>query len=404
MQNKLDDFDFEAFSRERKEASPEQKEKAAQKKKRNTQMNIAFYAVLGVICTALIITIVLTLYVNLSPSRNPDRAVKAYVKNVQSEKWEKVYNDIDLSTSFFEDKKAFAAYCRENPGTLKLTDEKIADFELELDSENENVRVYSVHYVTDEGNEGIFNIAIEKIVDGAGKFDKYKINSTPNASPNYTIFAPVGASIAVDGKQIKPAQEIKKENGSVGKYVISYIPDGEHTLIAKADGCDDIALKINVSKDNNENELMLEFSVTKESYDKLCADADGYIDTIFKGIIDDSLTADSLPFSTEFKNTKWDGFLNRLKGEMYKSSESYKITGFEKTASALQTEYTEPTLGTAQKAFLTVSYKFNYSYTVSSGTQDKPQETKNSEGYINIIYTFDGGQWKIDDIFEQVWF
>lgn len=405
MSSKLDQFDFEGFTMERAEKSQAEKEKIANKKKKNKQINIAMYCAICIICAVLIFGLPSFIYFNVSPVRNPEKAVEAYVKGVQQKKWSRLYDIVDLSNSFFEDENAFVKYCNENEAVFTPEIDRIADFKVEADGQNGEGFSYCVHYATENGEADILYVTAERIKDGFGRLDKYRVSVAPKCAQGYTVFAPIGTSITVDEKEIKQAGTITKENYSYGKYVIDYIPLGEHTLIAKAAGCEDIALKINVTDSNDENSSALEFKISDEAYKKLCEEADGYINTIFKGTIDGSLTAASLPFSAEFKESKWEGFEAQLSSAMLKDAENYKITEFEKTASTLQAKQNEARLSTAEKSMLSISYKFDYSYTCAIGAEgEAEEETKNESGYINFIYTFENGQWKIDNIFEQAWF
>lgn len=409
MSNKLDQFDFDGFTTERAEKSQEEKEKSIERKRKNKQINTAIYTLICIVCTLLIILLSFLLYFNVSPRQSPERALASYIKAVNDKNWVKVYNNSEFSTSTLFTQESFSKFCEENPRALYLADENIKKFKLIFNKLENDLYYYTVDYVTESDAKGTLYMNVKKTADGKWRFDEYKAVQHSDAFPSFTVYAPVGTEITINGLNIEPyavlesTNPVTRKNYSYAKYIAEYIPLGEFDLVAKNAMCDDASQKITVSENSEENSLTLQMKLSENAFNSLSENTKGLISTVLSGVINNTLSTEALPLSKNFTEKKLNDLTENISNEIFAENKNYNITSFRLDKATLQSPLSEIMINSQSESTAALSYKINYSYEYTANGAGTAQ-ARSDEGNFSVVYTIENGEWKIEEMLEQAWF
>lgn len=167
-------YNFELFEAKRDATYQDGIQKAVRKHKNNkNKTHIALIAAITVIAIAVICAAVLIAPL-LSSNHNPDKFADRFVKNLTQNDWENIYDDSQFYNSPVITKENFTKYCEKNENVSVLNGANISDYIVEKDKESDDCINYSVHYVTDTSEYGVYYLTVNKVEDKFWKYDTYK--------------------------------------------------------------------------------------------------------------------------------------------------------------------------------------------------------------------------------------
>ena len=148
--------------------------RAPKKKKKLPKKAKALMIICAVLACVIIAGAITLIYPLLSAKHSPDRFVTSYVSSVIDGDWEKVYKNSSFFDSPFITRESFVEYCKTNPDAFAINKSKITDYKIERDRKDGNINYYSLNYITESGEQGVYYITLQMTKDGFYKYDTYK--------------------------------------------------------------------------------------------------------------------------------------------------------------------------------------------------------------------------------------
>ena len=149
-------------------------ETAKEKKKKSAKKAKAIIIICAVLACMIIAAAITLIYPLLSAKYSPDRFVASYVSNVIDGNWAKVYKNSPFFNSPFITQESFVEYCKANPDAFAINKSKIADYKIERDRKDGDINYYSMNYITEDGEQGVYYITLQMTKNGFYKYDTYK--------------------------------------------------------------------------------------------------------------------------------------------------------------------------------------------------------------------------------------
>lgn len=406
------EIDFDVFNRTRENLLPEveNERKAVRKndKRKKRKAGLIIKICLAVF-TVLILATAAVYFI--SPYHNPERIVGKFVNSVNEENWKGVYRSIVANDSPFVDKNDFISYCNENPTAVSLTKSHIVDFEIVKDKFDSNNYYYSVNFVDENGENGVFYVTVQKVKERFWIFDRYEVVPDFECITSVSVYAPQNSSVYIDDNLISTKETVTAYDSaydceySYDKFTAQYVLAGSYEVSVSNPECTEITQNIDTNEDT---QYFMSLPIKEDSYNSLCDKSVDYISQFYSGVIDDSIDIASFPLSQNFTQERFDAVVSSISEELYKDLEEYNITSINVTECRINTPYdsSKDNLGCSEMPVIEVRMEFDYDYTSQSIKYDGSEltENKNDTGQFNVFYTYENGEWKIIDVSHSAWF
>lgn len=393
--------DFENIRTQNAENAVRKHKNNDNKKKRIITTVIVILGVFVIICAAVLISPF------LSSNHNPDKFAAKYVKNLIRNNWEEVYDGSQFYNSQIITKEYFVNYCGQNKQVTMLNDTQISDYIIEKDEETDSSINYSIHYVTEDENEGVYYLTVRKTEDKFWKYDTYKAVLQGNSVCNIKVFAPLGTEVSINSVKLTNAENITERSISnsrniyLNEYDIPLLED-TYNIEAQNDNCNSYSQSAEINR-QTEN-YFVEMTLSESAYNALCNKGIETIKSMYTQACSGSLTQQSISTSETFSGDNFDSVINDIQNSVYSSDSTVNITDFEITDTTLKSSYSDKTkLGYEDDGQTEIIFTFNYKYTINN-TATATSEQREDQGYADVEFIYQNSQWVVNNIACRAYF
>lgn len=399
-------YNFELFEVKRDTVNQSGNQNKALRKHKHNNTRISLIAAIAVIVLTVICASVLIAPL-LSSNHNPDKFADKFVKNLTQNDWENIYDDSQFYNSPVITKEFFTKYCEQNKQVTVLNGANISDYIVEKDKETDNCINYSIHYVTDTSEYGVYYLTLNKVEDKFWKYDTYKAELEGDSVCSIKIYAPSNTQVSINSANLTNAKEIteRSESGSSNVYLNEYdivLLDGTYNIEAQNENCNNYSQNAEINKDTDD--YYIEMTLTENAYNSLCSKGAEIVKTMYTQACSGSLTQQSIDVSESFSGDDFNEVINDIQNSVYASDGVIKITDFEITDTALKSSYSDNIkIGYNSNGKTEIIFTFDYKYTISN-TAAGTSEQREDQGYANIEFIYQNSKWVINDIACRAYF
>lgn len=373
---------------------------APKKKKKLPKKAKALMIICAVLACVIIAGAITLIYPLLSAKHSPDRFVASYVSSVIDGDWEKVYKNSSFFDSPFITRESFAEYCKTNPDAFAINKSKITDYKIERDRKDGNINYYSLNYITESGEQGVYYITLQMTKDGFYKYDTYKAMPIEGIITRAVIYAPQGTEISINGNAVKstniitPTAAAGANEYSYSEYKSDYLFAGSYEITATNAAGLDYSQTADISSDNNIFYIALEVDESSALYDR----AKSAIETLYRGALQNSINTDELGISKSFEGDKFLAVLKDAEDEIYYTNENLSVSDFEITNAKCEKAGSDKTyISYNSNGETDITISFDYKYTLSNKV-DGTSEEKTNTGFATIKFIYQNSAYVIDNI------
>ena len=374
--------------------------RAPKKKKKLPKKAKALMIICAVLACVIIAGAITLIYPLLSAKHSPDRFVTSYVSSVIDGDWEKVYKNSSFFDSPFITRESFVEYCKTNPDAFAINKSKITDYKIERDRKDGNINYYSLNYITESGEQGVYYITLQMTKDGFYKYDTYKAMPIEGIITRAVIYAPQGTEIALNGNAVKstsiitPTAAAGANEYSYSEYKSDYLFAGSYEITATTAAGLDYSQTADISSDNNIFYIALEVDESAALYDR----AKSAIETLYRGALQNSINTDELGISKSFEGDKFLAVLKDAEEEVYYTNENLSVSDFEITNAKCEKAGSDKTyISYNSNGETDITISFDYKYTLSNKV-DGTSEEKTNTGFATIKFIYQNSAYVIDNI------
>lgn len=375
-------------------------ETAKAKKKKSAKKAKAIIIICAVLACMIIAAAITLIYPLLSAKYSPDRFVASYVSNVIDGNWAKVYKNSPFFNSPFITQESFVEYCKANPDAFAINKSKIADYKIERDRKDGDINYYSMNYITEDGEQGVYYITLQMTKNGFYKYDTYKAVPIEDIITRAVIYAPQGTEIALNGKEVKSTNIITPTSApgtnelSYAEYKSDYLFAGSYEITAKNEAGLDYAQTADISSGNNIFYVALEVDESTALYDR----TKGAIEALYQSAIKNSINTDDLGISKSFDGDKFLAVLKNAEDEVYYTNENLEVSNFEITNAKCEKSSSDKTyISYNSNGETDITITFDYKYTLSNKV-DNTSEEKTNTGFATVKFVYQNSAYVIDNI------
>ncbi len=347
----------------------------------------------------ILITLSITVFILHSPQYHPQKLLTEYIHAVYSNDLETVYNYSAVKNSEFISKQAF----KENFTGFRFTEKNLADFRIErISVENNKTLCFSVSYLAEDSSEGTFYMEAEISEKGIFGLNKYLVCPDKSLFAGLTVCAPDGTAVSLNGKDLE--QYKTDENTASGIiFNIKYLLPGTYSLKSENGLCLPYEDKINVKNKGETAGYHINQMISKDAFDSLCSITESHFNMILQAAVHQDYSALKKLFSAEFTESRFDNYTDEL-GKAFYIGEAYTVTAAEAFDFEPQTDC--ETVALSASSEINIPFQFNYSYTAENRDFNGEEYTaqKKDCGILYIQYIRENGEWKINNITQQIWF
>lgn len=253
--------DFEDLSKEAKLAT----QKAAGKAIKATGSAVKTVrknkkAQIAILCACIVVVLIGSVFAIGNSLTNPERIVKKYFESYMDGDYAKAYEYLAMPDSEFLSKKAYATYMEQT-----VTGKTVSQYEISessstsissssnTSSSKELTKRYTVKYLlTGESTTNSFSVTL--VLQENKKFiffDDYSVAVDDFIVKNFTVYAPDGLTISVDGIGLKSEKSTDDYGNPLKVYTIPYAYKGTHELAATSDAFEDYTDTFSLSNDGS---------------------------------------------------------------------------------------------------------------------------------------------------------
>lgn len=393
-------YNFELFEAKRNTINEGGSQKAVRKHKNMNKSRTALIAiivgiVLAVVCASIFISPLLL------SSHNPDRFADRFVKNLTQNDWEKIYDDSQFYNSPVITKEYFTKYCEQNKQVSVLNGTKVSDYIIEKDKESDDCINYSIHYVTDTSEYGVYYLTVNRVEDKFWKYDTYKALLQGDSVCNIKIYAPSDTQVSINSANLTNAKEITERSalGSSNVYLNEYdvvLLDDTYNIEAQNENCNNYSQSAEINKETED--YYIEMTLSESAYNSLCSKGSEIVKTMYTQACSGSLTQQSIDVSESFSGDDFNAVINDIQNSVYSSDGVIEITDFQITGTSLKSSYSDNTkIGYDSNGKTEIIFTFDYKYTINN-TADATSEQREDQGYANIEFVYQNSKWVVNDI------
>jgi uncharacterized membrane protein YvbJ len=233
-----------------------------------------------IVCAALVAFF--ALYQIAANATKPETVVKNYITSFVTGDYGAVYDGLDMPSGKFTSKEQFIASCTSSAKTqknqitsLSITEATVNDLKNAKPlSGNKVDAAYTVVYSTQRNTAPITKfVMLTKKGKAFLLFDRYEVEPNDFVAQKYSVDAPVGVKVSVDGieldntflsKSETSSNDISSENQKEDNtYTIPNIFLGKHNIIAKSDFTEDYKTPVSVKSGQTEmiNNLVIKADI-----------------------------------------------------------------------------------------------------------------------------------------------
>ena len=395
------EFDYGLFGKKPEKSEEERLEEREQNinasKKRSNIIKAAFITAFA----ALLIAIFVFAFPLLSPKHNPNRFVDAYIKSIINGDLKKVYENSDFGSSPFVSYEAFERFCSENPEGFSLSASPVSDFEVQADKKENGVIYYSVRYITEGGDTGVYYISVKQTKNGFWLYDGYTACISKNGICSAVIFAPCATEITVDGISVSKAQTISAKSADEKKtvyydeYRIDHIFEGEHELKAINASCEEYTQKISIT--NSENKIYVNMKLSEGGFNSLADKAPQSVQAIYSSALSDNADKNALGFSESFSDEGFSSLISDIQQSAFFGNSYISVSDITVSSIAVKNGFEDYELNCRASKDICLAFDFDYTYKISNSAEST-EESRSDTGSASVYYTYENGEWRISDI------
>lgn len=400
-------YNFELFEAKRDNFSQDSTQEVVKKhKNNNNKTRIALIAVITVIVLTVVCAAVLAAPL-LSSNHNPDKFADKFVKNLIQNDWDNIYDDSQFYNSPVITKEHFINYCEQNKQVTVLNGVKISDYIVEKDKESENSINYSIHYVTDTSEYGVYYLTVNKVEDKFWRYDTYKAELEGDSVCSIKIYAPSGTQVSINSANLTNAKEITERSAtdSSNVYLNEYdivLLDDTYNIEAQNESCNNYTQSAEINKETDD--YYIEMTLSENAYNSLCSKGAEIVKTMYTQACSGSLTQQSIDVSESFSGDDFNAVISDIQNSIYASDSSIEVTDFQITGTSLKSSYSDNTkIGYESDGKTEIIFTFDYKYTISN-TAAATSEQREDHGYANIEFIYQNSQWVVNDIACRAYF
>ncbi len=394
-------FDYGLFSREPEKSQEERLEEREKSISAGNKRSKIIKAVFITASAALLIAIFVLIFPLLSPKHNPNKFVESYIKSIINEDWQKVYGNSDFGTSPFVSYEAFESFCRENPEGFSLSNSPVLDFEVQADKKENGIIYYSIRYITEGGDGGVYYISVKQTKNGFWHYDRYTACITENGICGAVIYAPCETEITVDGISVSKTQTISAKSADENKtvyyneYKIDHIFEGEHELKAVNASCEEYVQKISITK--AENKIYVNMKLSESCFNSLADKASQSVQAIYSAALSDSADKNALGFSAFFSDESFSSLISDIQQSAFFGNGYITVSDITVSNPAVKNGFSDYVLNCSAGNDICLAFDFDYTYKISNSAEST-EESRSDTGSASIYYTYENGEWRISDI------
>lgn len=401
-------YNFELFEVKRDTVNKGETQKKAVRKHKNNnnKTRFALIAVITVIVIAVICAAVLVIPL-LSSNHNPDKFADRFVKNLTQNDWENIYDDSQFYNSPVITKEHFTKYCEQNKQVTVLNGANISDYIVEKDKETDDCINYSIHYVTDTSEYGVYYLTVNKVEDKFWEYDTYKALLQGDSVCSIKIYAPSGTQVSINSANLTNAKEITERSASDSSnvYLNEYdivLLDDTYNIEAQNENCNNYSQSAEINKETED--YYIEMTLSESAYNALCSKGTEIVKTMYSQACSGALTPQSIEVSESFSGDDFNAVITDIQNSVYASDSVIEITDFQITGTSLKSSYSDNTkIGYDSNGKTKIIFTFDYKYTISN-TADATSEQREDQGYANIEFIYQNSKWVVNDIACRAYF
>ncbi|MBQ7541582.1 MAG: hypothetical protein IJT44_04755 [Clostridia bacterium] len=381
----------------------------------------------GAIALAAVVAVIVLFSVTKS-AFSFEHTAKAFAKAVYKGNWNSVYSLMDMnSDGAFVTKDAFLAACKETPDLfgdfsdslrydLSQANEYGTNMGLDIfgdgtvsQNDGAGVEAYFMRSYGRNGSGASLSFRVVK-AERFWFFDKYV--AVPENSPvvKYSILAPHGSTVTVNGKKVNTSPEKEGARGATtDEYTISAILPGKYTLSVKHSGCKDYTAEMTVYPQNytefvddsditgsggtSDNEYKVYPICTQELQTALQSRAANYAAAIVSAAANETGTVSGVEYYDEDSRQQIqkavDSVVEQLKDA---SSDGFSFSKIRVTQFRPQQTQEELPFDSIMTFTFEIEYAYTWQYDGEDG-EDSGEEERTEDAELMLRETKDG--WKV---------
>ncbi len=374
--------------------------RAAAKKKKSPKKVKAAKIICAVLACIIIAGAIFLIYPLLSAKHSPDKFVAFYVNSVIKSDWETVYKNSSFFDSPFISRDSFVKYCEANPEAFSINKSKISDYKIERDRKDGDINYYSMNYITENGEQGVYYITLQMTKNGFYKYDTYKAMPIEGIITKAVIYAPQGTEISLNGNTVNstsiitPTAAAGANEYSYSEYKSDYLFADSYEITATNAAGLDYSQTADISSDNNIFYIALEVDESAVLYDR----TKSAIETLYNGALQNSVNTDELGISKSFEGDKFLEVLKNAESEVYYTNENLSVSDFEITNAKCEKAGSDKTyIAYDSNGETDITISFDYKYTLSNKV-DGTSEEKTNTGFATVKFVYQNSAYVIDNI------
>ncbi len=374
--------------------------RAAAKKKKSPKKVKAAKIICAVLACIIIAGAIFLIYPLLSAKHSPDKFVAFYVNSVIKSDWETVYKNSSFFDSPFISRDSFVKYCEANPEAFSINKSKISDYKIERDRKDGDINYYSMNYITENGEQGVYYITLQMTKNGFYKYDTYKAMPIEGIITKAVIYAPQGTEISLNGNTVNstsiitPTAAAGANEYSYSEYKSDYLFADSYEITATNAAGLDYSQTADISSNNNIFYIALEVDESAVLYDR----TKSAIETLYNGALQNSVNTDELGISKSFEGDKFLEVLKNAESEVYYTNENLSVSDFEITNAKCEKAGSDKTyIAYDSNGETDITISFDYKYTLSNKV-DGTSEEKTNTGFATVKFVYQNSAYVIDNI------
>lgn len=340
----------------------------------------------------------------------PEKTAENYVKAVLQGDWQSVYENLELPQGKLLGKEQFLAV------THEIEPVEVTNLELEEQdgygmSDSRFLKKYTAEYSV-KGDSSIRSMELTLSRQNEKKmlfFSKWCVIPEGLIVSNYTIKAPSGYKVEMDGTALTPKEQPELEESGYDVYAETVFA-GDHVITASADSREQEEFPCYISTDESYYEVP-KLSISKKTVKQMQETVRKFMGDVYGEVLNQSGPSEKYLdyWAVNSKNEQAaamayenaDALYRRLEESFSYTNgyESVQFTGmnFSNYYSEVTDEYSDE-YGSSY-VDLHVSYNYDYTYTGTSLSYDQQitteerSESGSSDSYVTFI--MEDGQWKI---------
>ncbi len=376
---------------------------------------------IGIALGGLLVLIII--FSSIAKSFDSEHAAKKFAKSMLNQNWDTTFSMLRVENSDFVNKEKFKEFMVNNPQYFLGNDTDIVDVKVMLcpdfsyenisdyvysnysdmdindfsdqmykNADKGNLTQYTAAFISSTGsyNEITFNVIKNK---GFLFFCSYDITLQTSPITTYTIYAPEGCTVKVDGIEV-PYQSNDEYESSY--YMIDQILPGEYTLSVTRENCQPVEEKIVVSQ-SSDNSYSVSLKTTEEFANNIVNTGIGYAQAIITACANETGTVENVPYYDDDIKSNFDEFIARQVENLKNDSNDYRTYSIT-TVSNFTTTNDYDDFENLEDSY-TVYFKFDYAYkeTYKGGTTPEVNDRNNSSsGGIDLKFV--DGKWTVYSI------